>query len=336
MKRLTIILAAALVVLLSPPLRAQEDSLCPLSPATPWRAVLKEETLKKSVRTMHDGNWSSYIAHWERQIDTAQDVKSRKKALVVKFGKNRTSLKGRSLDRYIKGMKQRVETSYCLAEESATVNLVARIEQLDKDELVRYQDSGKRIAEMVGCPKCHGRDVIEKSPGVPFIDGQHFGYLANQMRAFGGDHVVSTGSFGSTLRNDSAMKQWSKLLTPDNRLRAAAYYSSLQCHSELKKDAADVSKPESLPVCLSCHGTANGGKNIGQVVPSLNGQKKNYLLTQMRAFRMTKGDPRSFRFRNRRFHQFMSAIAGQLTNEEMDRLATWFSSRSCKSGAAKN
>ncbi|MBT3788822.1 MAG: c-type cytochrome [Alphaproteobacteria bacterium] len=107
------------------------------------------------------------------------------------------------------------------------------------------------------------------------------------------------------------------------------YYGTQECHSGTANPSSTLQQPEDADVCLACHG--KNGASISQVVPRLAGQKEAYLLAELRAFRMTKGDPRSFRFNNRRYHQFMSAIAAPLTNRQMENLAKWFSSQSCKS-----
>ena len=98
------ILLVTFIVAFSFPAVADIEMECPQAPATQWRAALKETDLQKRVNANYDGNWSAYIARWERQIDTAKDVKSRKKALIVRFGAKRTPILGESLDEYIMGM----------------------------------------------------------------------------------------------------------------------------------------------------------------------------------------------------------------------------------------
>jgi len=323
------ILVVALVTITAFPAFAKTDMVCPEASATPWRAALEETDIKKYVAKRHDGNWSTYIAHWERQIDTARDVQSRKKALVVRFGKNRKSLKGQNLENYIIGMSQRVDLAYCLEERERIAKSLSEIEGQSAAEMAKRKKEGKRLSNLIGCPKCHGESGTSEKPEVPNIAGQKIGYLVNQLRAFQKEHAVNTSPFGSTLRSEKDMQKWAKSLTPDDKLNISVYYGTQECQSGTTKPSSATQQPENANVCLACHG--NNGASISQVVPRLAGRKEAYLLAELRAFRMTKGDPRSFRFNNRRYHQFMSAIAAPLTNRQMEILAKWFSSQSCKS-----
>jgi cytochrome c553 len=318
---------AFLLMIFSFPAFAGTDMKCPTAPTTQWRDALDEADLQKYVRKRHDGNWSSYIAKWERQIDTARDVLSRKKALVIRIDKLRLPLRGAELSRYIVGMEQRVETAYCLAEREHRAETKREIGNLGSAELAKRSIAGKQIANKVGCQKCHGDWGISLKADIPNIAGQKLGYLANQLRAFQKNKSINTHSFGSSMRNEKIMLQRAKLLTPDNKLNVAVYYASLKCQNGNNKAPAS-NQPESAKVCVACHG--NNGNSISRMVPRLAGQKKDYLENELRSFRMTKGNPRSFSFNNKRYHQLMSAIAAPLTNMEMKELAVWFSLQSCE------
>jgi cytochrome c553 len=321
------ILLVTFIVAFSFPAVADIEMECPQAPATQWRAALKETDLQKRVNANYDGNWSAYIARWERQIDTAKDVKSRKKALIVRFGAKRTPIRGESLDEYIMGMEQRVDTAYCLAERNQIAIDISEIEGQGAAAMAQRRASGKKIAAMIGCPRCHGKQGISKRPEVPHIAGQKLLYIINQLRAFQTGHAVNTLPFGNTMRNEKAMKEWAEKLTSDNKLSVATYYATLKCHDGRAGSEPAMERPRNLDVCLACHGKE--GQSISQVVPRLAGQNRKYLIGELRAFRMTKGDPRSFRFKNRRYHQYMSAIAAPLSNKDMAELATWFSSQRC-------
>ena len=131
------ILVIALVTITAFPAFAKSDIACPEASATPWRAALEETDIQKYVTSRHDGNWSAYIAHWERQIDTARDVQNRKKALVVRFGKKRKALQGQNLENYIIGMSQRVDVAYCLAERQRVAKSLSKIEGQSAAEMAK-------------------------------------------------------------------------------------------------------------------------------------------------------------------------------------------------------
>jgi cytochrome c553 len=301
---------------------------CPVAPATEWRKALKESDLEKQVRSRHDGSWSAYIARWERQIDTARDVHSRNKGLIVRFGKKRQTLRNENLLQYIAGMEQRVVTAYCLGKRQNLARDISETEGLGVAAMDKRRVSGQLLSVLVGCPRCHGENGVSEKREIPNLAGQQFGYLVNQLRSFKEDHAISTYPFGSAMRNEKAMADWVRLLTPENKLNLAVHYSSLPCEIEGSSEKTTLQRPLIAQVCLGCH--ENEGSGNSSVVPRINGQKKDYIVSELRAFRMTKGDTKSFKFNNRRFHQYMSAIAAPLTNEDMTELAAWFSSRSCK------
>ena len=64
--------------------------------------------------------------------------------------------------------------------------------------------------------------------------------------------------------------------------------------------------------CAACHG--QNGLSIAEVWPNLAGQKRGYLVKQMRAFRDgTRKDP------------IMSSFAERLTDQDIDDLAAFYS-----------
>jgi cytochrome c553 len=322
------LITALLLMVFSFPAFAGTTMECPIAPTTAWRTALDEADLQKYVNKRHDGNWSSYIAKWERQIDTARDVLSRKKALIIRIDKIRMPLRGEELVQYIVGMEQRVETAYCLAEKARTTKIIRKIENIAPAELAKRSIAGKQIAKQTGCHKCHGIQGISDKPDIPNIAGQRLGYLANQLRAFQKNKSIDTHLFGSSMRSEKVMLAKAKLLTSDNKLNVAVYYASLKCQGGDRNGAQASDQTESAKVCVACHGY--NGKSISRMVPRLAGQKKIYLMNELRSFRMTRGNPRSFRFNNRRYHQLMSAIAAPLTNAEMKELAVWFSAQTCE------
>lgn len=70
-------------------------------------------------------------------------------------------------------------------------------------------------------------------------------------------------------------------------------------------------------MCAACHGPA--GISAAPMWPNLAGQKEQYLAKQIKAFRDgTRQDPS------------MSPMAAPLTDADIDNLAAYFSSLSCK------
>lgn len=72
--------------------------------------------------------------------------------------------------------------------------------------------------------------------------------------------------------------------------------------------------PPQVSACQACHGRA--GISVAAVIPNLAGQKKAYLANQLMAFR---GGERK--------HELMSVIAAQLSDADIESLATWWSAQ---------
>ncbi len=64
--------------------------------------------------------------------------------------------------------------------------------------------------------------------------------------------------------------------------------------------------------CATCHGSYGISKGAG--VPHLAGQPESYLKEQLEKYKSGE-----------RQHQIMSIIAGQLSNDEITTLASWYS-----------
>lgn len=78
---------------------------------------------------------------------------------------------------------------------------------------------------------------------------------------------------------------------------------------------AQQAGPELISGCAPCHG-ADGISRFGEV-PNLAGQNEPYLLTQLRAFHSGK-----------RAHKEMRYMSRNMTEEEMEAIAAYFSSLS--------
>tara|TARA_B100000035_G_scaffold183283_1_gene156481 strand:+ start:446 stop:772 length:327 start_codon:yes stop_codon:yes gene_type:complete len=64
--------------------------------------------------------------------------------------------------------------------------------------------------------------------------------------------------------------------------------------------------------CATCHGSHGIAKGAG--VPHIAGQPESYLKEQLEKYKSGK-----------RQHQIMSIIAGQLSDDEITKLASWYS-----------
>ena len=95
------------------------------------------------------------------------------------------------------------------------------------------------------------------------------------------------------------------------------------CASTDKKDVVAGTEH----VCSSCHGAE--GRSVSPTFPRLAGQQKDYLVTQLKAFRdHTRADPHA--------HTYMWGMAAALSDATIDGLADYYSSRTPVTGQPDN
>ena len=150
------------------------------------------------------------------------------------------------------------------------------------------------------CGGCHGARGISHDPLVPSLAGQEPTYLVNAMKAYR-DH-----------------KREHEEMTIDNNDQEiedmAAYYSVQRAQA-----AADPSAPvKALAAkCDRCHELAAGQSSM--VVPSLDGQKRDYLIRVMKAYRD-----------NDRGSSMMHKMSADYSDEMIDAIAAWYANKPAK------
>ena len=81
---------------------------------------------------------------------------------------------------------------------------------------------------------------------------------------------------------------------------------------------AQVAPPAKEMTCRACHG-AGGAEPLAPSYPKLNGQNKDYLIESLKAYKAGQ--------RQGGLAAVMSGQAAQLSNDEMDELATYYASQ---------
>jgi cytochrome c553 len=81
------------------------------------------------------------------------------------------------------------------------------------------------------------------------------------------------------------------------------------------KGNAEKGKAKAAEICAACHG-ADGAKPIAPDQPILAGQYPDYLVKALSDYKSGK-----------RANPIMKAFAGQLSRQEMEDLAAWFSTQ---------
>ncbi|MGB3178538.1 MAG: c-type cytochrome [Albidovulum sp.] len=145
------------------------------------------------------------------------------------------------------------------------------------------------------CRTCHGIDGFAKIPIAPHIGGEPAIYIAAQLAAF-----------RDGTRVHEMMTVVAKSLSDTQIADLSAWYASHKATATLTAD------PEAAPeMCVGCHGA--DGIGLSEDVPNLAGETSIYIDTQLKAFRGGK-----------RVHEVMSAIAADLTDDEIRAAADWY------------
>lgn len=170
------------------------------------------------------------------------------------------------------------------------------------------------------CVACHGADGLGlAAAGFPRLAGLPAGYLRKQLE-----------DFKSGARSSPVMQPLAKALTEEEigtvtqalaampAPAAAALHRSVMPADAAQKIALQGAWDRQIPACVSCHGPA--GVGVGEAFPPLAGQSAAYMVAQLNAWQSgaRHNDP----------NDLMGHIAKSLTAEEVQGVATYFSSLS--------
>ena len=176
------------------------------------------------------------------------------------------------------------------------------------------------------CALCHSADGISRMPKFPKLAGQRPAYIEKQLREFRAEKRTNDG--GPMVTNAS-------LLSDAQITEVASYFASLPPPppEESENDAAvlatgrqlfETGKPEAgVAACMTCH---VGGGIPGVVAPAIAAQHAGYLRKQLNDFRD--------KARNNDPDGIMQAIAGALTDGEIDAVSAYAASRMRREGGA--
>ncbi len=142
-------------------------------------------------------------------------------------------------------------------------------------------EAGK--AKSAVCAACHGADGNSSNAAWPSLAGQHASYIYKQLT-----------DFKEGRRNDATMIGMVALLNDEDMKNVAAYYESQQPKSvafdgELIPAGENIYRggitETSVAACMGCH-APNGKGNGPAGWPSLKGQHPDYIVTQLKAFKL--------------------------------------------------
>ncbi len=155
------------------------------------------------------------------------------------------------------------------------------------------------------CLGCHGIEGYRNaypSFRVPKIGGQKRDYLAAALKAY-----------RAGTREHLTMQAQISALSNQEIDELAAWFS----RGEAAKDTVtsdDIAAIDAAATCLACHGA--GSEGVTPTPPTLSGQHEEYLVHALRQYR-----------NGNRPGNVMNAFAGNLSDEDMERIASFYSRR---------
>ncbi|MDO6704858.1 cytochrome c [Photobacterium sp. 1_MG-2023] len=174
--------------------------------------------------------------------------------------------------------------------------------------------------DLIGfCADCHGRQGISELKNVPNLRAQPPAYLKAQLEAF-----------RSKTRSTTFMDAFIYQISDAQIEQAVAHFSSQPASLKTQpvwrgeKWPGDMSPGEQLayvgklaphvPACVACHGPS--GIGVEPSFPRLEGQKSDYMVNQLKAWKADKRPPGPL--------GVMAAIAKSLTDDEILAVSEYF------------
>ena len=150
---------------------------------------------------------------------------------------------------------------------------------LSELESIMADDSRRDAAYAAGkerilfCGSCHGKDGNSRRDYIPNLADQHPLYLFEQFE-----------KFGNGQREDYVMSNLAKVLTVEDRINIAVYYSQQEASPRTSPAPAlvDAGRAKFQTKCSACHGKdAEGFRDM----PRLAGQPSEYIKIALKRFK---------------------------------------------------
>lgn len=174
-------------------------------------------------------------------------------------------------------------------------------------------DAKAGATKATACSACHGPKGISATAQFPNLAGQVPGYISKQL-----------AKFKSGKRKNPIMQGMAAGLSEQDMADIDAYFASLEgAVGAVPKDQAASAKRGAqlyrggdmnlgIPACMACHGPS--GRGIPPHFPRVAGQKQQYLVSSLKAFK-AKERPS--------YNEIMTHVAFLLTPRQMEDLAAF-------------
>jgi cytochrome c553 len=164
--------------------------------------------------------------------------------------------------------------------------------------------NGQKIAYTCnGCHAIPNYKNVYPTYSVPKLHGQRPQYIVAALKAY-----------KSGERSHGTMHSQASSLSEQDMADVAAYLAGPNVLTESKNDVPATARPKASEVCLACHGT--NGVGITADYPSLAGQHADYIERALHDYQ--KGG---------RKNPVMTGMAATLTKQDIEELATYYSSQ---------
>ena len=167
----------------------------------------------------------------------------------------------------------------------------------ERRELPAFGDPASGESLTAECGGCHGLRGVSHDPMIPNLAGQEPIYLVNAIKAYR-DHKRSHEEMVADI-SDEAIED------------IAAFYA-VQLAGSLADTGEELESV--IAKCNRCHGRARGETNMA--LPSLNGQKRDYLVRVMKLYRDED-----------RGSTMMHKMSSGYSDELLEQLADWYASQ---------
>lgn len=184
--------------------------------------------------------------------------------------------------------------------------MMDRLAALEKDPVAREQAYAAAEERILLCSKCHGKDGNSKRDYIPNLAGQNPQYLFDAFE-----------KYVDGQRTDFVMNQAAKLLTINERVNIAYYFSQQKVvprsEAAADKELVEQGAQRFATVCVTCHGEKAMGHDG---FPRIAGQPRPYLTHALQRYR--DKDPS-------RAGSPMLAVAELLSDDDITALTAYLS-----------
>lgn len=170
------------------------------------------------------------------------------------------------------------------------------------------------------CMSCHGPNAAgdPAQPHIPALAGQNAAYLRLQLMFFKWRERIDPNADMNNIATTLSSRDIESLAEYLSHLGRFEFISSAKPQSIAEASFTHGRQLAGFS-CNSCHGASPQGDTSDDLVPRIQGQSREYIMSQLIAFR-----------RGERRNNIMQSIARKLSDQDIEDLSVYFSSATTK------